>query len=59
MAIKHMESTSPLSQKIARRNTDVILVMVLQLQLANLCVMLGKIPNATNLHKGSRNIMHL
>ena len=51
MAIKHMESTSPLSQKIARRNADVTLVMVLQLQLANLCVMLGKIPNATNLHK--------
>ena len=51
MTIKHMESTSPLSQKIARRNADVTLVMVLQLQLANLCVMLGKIPNATNLHK--------
>lgn len=51
MTIKDMESTNPLSQQIARRNVHATLVMVLPIQLANLCVMLEKIPNATDLQK--------
>ena len=59
MTIKHMESTSLLSQQTARRNVDAISVMVLLFQIANLCAKMKKILNVTNFLKRLKNIRHL
>ena len=45
MAIKHIESISPLLPKTVRRNVDAKLVMALQLQLANRCAKMKNIPS--------------